>query len=341
MSSRREALYSVTYDPAHPQFQPNPGLWYDRYLKEQAGNTLTAYVEHIRQTAKIREPQLYLGFFNRWKAELKKLNVEMREATVTGRLATGLGGANVTENGMTWHRTYGVPMIPGSSLKGTARAYAAANLAGEWQEGGKAFRTLFGGQLVLSGQKPEDKARVGIVIFYDALPVPGTFAIHNEVMTVHHPEYYQTGGQPPADWDSPTPIPFASVSGRFLIALGGDWVDTAFNILELALKHYGVGGKTSSGFGRFSFGGQEAVSKLEVSAMGARAIPDDYHRGTVRHWKTHRGYGHITPYSGGADIFIHHSDLPEGVTSLTVGRVVYYRVEETERGPKAVDVRLG
>lgn len=345
MSSRREALRGITYDPARPQFQSHPGLWYDKYLSKQANETLTPYVEHIRQTAEIREPQPYQEFFNRWKAEMKKLNVELREAAVTGRLSTGLGGASVIENGMTFHRTYGVPIIPGSSLKGTARAYAAANLAREWQENGKAFRTLFGGQVLRSGEKPEEKARVGIVVFYDALPVPGTFSIHNEVMTVHHPEYYQTGKQPPADWDSPTPIPFASISGRFLIALGGAfpiWVNSAFNILELALEHYGVGGKTSSGFGRLSFSdGQARAGELEASALGMPTIPDDYERGTVKYWKAYRGFGHITPYGGGADIFVHHSDLPEGVTSLDAGQTVYYRVEQAEKGPKAVDVRSG
>ncbi|KAF0250465.1 MAG: hypothetical protein FD167_137 [bacterium] len=36
-----------------------------------------------------------------------------------------------------------------------------------------------------------------------------------------------------------------------LLALSGppDWVDTAFKILDLALKEMGVGAKTSSGYG--------------------------------------------------------------------------------------------
>lgn len=238
------------------------GLWFDKYLIEQKGSTLEPYAKHITLTSKIKEPSTYKAFFDRWKAELEKMGMQIREAKVVGRLAAGLGGESVIENGLTFHHTYGVPIIPGSSLKGTARAYAAANLDGVWAEKGAAFRTLFGGQSLLSEEDDSDddkrrkKARVGIAVFYDALPIPGTFHIHNEVMTVHHKKYYQDGSKPPADWDSPTPIPFPAVSGTFLIALHApaapEWATSGMGILKMALKEIGVGGKTSSGFGRFN-----------------------------------------------------------------------------------------
>ena len=253
MGIRRDNLNDT---PFLTKLNPHAGLWFDKYLIEQKGKTLEPYAEHIKLTSQIEEPPTYAAFFERWKAELKNMGVQTHEADVIGRLAAGLGGESVIENGLTLHHTYGVPVIPGSSLKGTARAYAAANLDGAWSDGGDAFRTLFGGQVIPPGKTDRDKARVGIAVFHDALPVPDSFHIHNEVMTVHHKEYYKNGSQPPADWDSPTPIPFASVSGRFLIALHApdapEWATSGMGILRMALKEMGVGGKTSSGYGRIS-----------------------------------------------------------------------------------------
>ncbi|MFQ5437085.1 MAG: type III-B CRISPR module RAMP protein Cmr6, partial [Anaerolineae bacterium] len=268
MSVRRHSLQ----DAAPIKASSHVGLWFDKFLKEQKGETLEPYEIHIKQTSEIGFSPVYKSFFERWRATLQKMGAQIREADVVARLAAGLGGESVIENGLTFHHTYGVPIIPGSSLKGTARAYAAANLEGAWGVGeddkgnkvyGDAFRTLFGGQALPSNEndsetdKERKKARIGIAVFHDALPVPGIFKfkIHNEVMTVHHKEYYQSGEQAPADWDSPTPIPFPSVSGRFLIAVHAapqaeEWAASAMGILKMALEEYGVGGKTSSGFGR-------------------------------------------------------------------------------------------
>ncbi len=264
MNSRRTKLQNI---PFSSQLNPHAGLWFDKYLKEQKNDDnkkKNPYADHIRQTGEIDEPPAYEAFYKRWKAGLEQMGAQMREADVVGRLAAGLGGESVIENGMTLHRTYGVPIIPGSSLKGTTRAYAAANLDGVWgttkDKNGKdvygdAFRTLFGGQVIASGKTEGEKARAGIAVFYDALPIPGTFHIHNEVMTVHHKQYYKDGSKPPADWDSPTPIPFPSVSGKFLIALHApdapEWASSGMGILKMALAERGVGGKTSSGYGRF------------------------------------------------------------------------------------------
>jgi len=46
--------------------------------------------------------------------------------------------------------------------------------------------------------------------------------------------------------------------GKYLLALAGppDWVDVAFYILGLALKHEGVGAKTAVGYGRLQLSGR-------------------------------------------------------------------------------------
>lgn len=344
------------------RFNSHAGLWFDKYLKEQADSTLEPYAEHIMQVAQIREPAAYRLFFERWKAELQKMGVHLQEAKVVARLAAGLGGASVIENGLTLHHTYGVPFIPGSSLKGTTRAYAAANLEGPWGVGkddkgnkiyGDAFRTLFGGQALPSSKndseadKERKKARVGIAVFYDALPVPGAFHIHNEVMTVHHREYYQDGKQAPADWDSPTPIPFPSVSGRFLIAVHApdapEWAVSAMGILQMALEEYGVGGKTSSGFGRLSWrDSKKSASNKAAKSFVSTGPPPGYEQGMVKFWKT-RGndsYGFIISHKGD-DVYVHVANLSKGLTGLEPRQKVYFR-RGVGRGKKdeALDVKL-
>ncbi|MCA9999945.1 MAG: type III-B CRISPR module RAMP protein Cmr6, partial [Anaerolineales bacterium] len=247
MQARRNQLeeLGIGAEPSHA------GLWLDRYLSSQLPEGVT--VDSVKgtpqqslvvETCAISVPAIYEVYYKTWKQVLQTQGAICREAVVQGRMAVGLGAESVIETAVRLHHTYGVPFIPGSSLKGTARAYAAQTLAGAWGKGSEAFDTLFGRQ-----------DRVGITVFYDALPVPGSYKIHNDVMTVHHPNYYQDKGEAPADWDSPIPIPFLSVSGRFLIALHApnypEWTSAAMGILQMALAQSGVGGKTSSGYGRF------------------------------------------------------------------------------------------
>lgn len=224
----------------------HPGLWFDRYLAGQParGEALTPYNDLISQVCAMKEPPLYARAFDRWQEALAELGVQPIVARATYRLAAGHGRESVIETGLALHHTWGVPYIPGSSLKGVAAAYAARHLA-EWSKEGRAHKALFGTQTL-----------AGYVTFFDALPLPGTWKLLHDTITVHHPGYYQ-GGDPPADWDDPTPIPFLTATGDFLIAVHapgadeGGWAGAAYGILALALAEEGVGGKTSSSYGRF------------------------------------------------------------------------------------------
>ena len=58
---------------------------------------------------------------------------------------------------------------------------------------------------------------------------------------------------------------------------------------------------------------------------------------------TDRGFGFITPDEGGdKDLFFHARSLAEGLQydSLKEGDAVLYDVEEGQKGPAAVNVRL-
>ncbi len=201
-------------------------------------------------------PGDYSRYFQRWRDSIQRLEpcTQTAEATVQGRMAVGLGAESVLETSITLHRTYGVPFIPGSALKGLAAAAAHKHLEDKeaWRKAGKegkpgpAHRILFG-----------DQESSGYVTFHDALWIPEgeSLPLDLDVMTVHHPEYYRGDDVPPADWDSPNPVAFVTAKGRYLLAVTGpdkEWTKTAMKILTEALQNDGIGAKTAAGYGRMS-----------------------------------------------------------------------------------------
>jgi CRISPR-associated protein Cmr6 len=68
----------------------------------------------------------------RWEGMVKPYCTEKSifTATARSRLIVGLGGKGVLETGITLHHVTGLPIIPGSALKGLARAYALYEIAG-------------------------------------------------------------------------------------------------------------------------------------------------------------------------------------------------------------------
>lgn len=59
--------------------------------------------------------------------------------------------------------------------------------------------------------------------------------------------------------------------------------------------------------------------------------------GTIRWYNTRKGYGFIQGEDG-KDIFVHKTSIPEGVF-LNEGDEVEYETEDSERGPKAINVK--
>ena len=55
-------------------------------------------------------------------------------------------------------------------------------------------------------------------------------------------------------------------------------------------------------------------------------------RGTISNWNETRGFGFIAPDEGGADVFVHAKDLPEGVLSLAPGQTVEFETAPSPDG---------
>jgi CRISPR-associated protein Cmr6 len=250
IASRRSTLPGT---PPHAR-SSHAGLWLDKYLAghREAGDRedQTPQQALVDQVAQLAVPPEYTQFYVRWEQALGQQQagvagqrVKLGVAEARGRLVIGLGAESVLETAVTLHRTYGVPFIPGRALKGLTAAYTRQRLG--WDKKEEVYRVMFG-----------DTAAAGYLTFFDALYDPassaGNHPLYADVITVHHPEYYQQGNVAPADWDSPNPVPFLSAAGRYLVALAGPgiWVDSAWQLLAYALADLGIGAKTSSGYGR-------------------------------------------------------------------------------------------
>ncbi len=170
------------------------------------------------------------------------------ESALSFRMIIGLGGSHPQETSMTLHHIYGIPYIPGSALKGVTRHWVI--LSGFDNDEGRAeqdknFKDIFGAQ-----------AQTGKIIFFDAYP-DGHINLKMDIMNPHYPDYYSKGS-PPADWQSPTPIKFLTVEKTrfkfFLASRDKNLVDKATEWLKEALQNYGIGAKTSLGYGFFEAG---------------------------------------------------------------------------------------
>lgn len=245
MASRRISLENISFVE-----NVNLGLWLDKFIagqddEKKDGEKFKAQI--VNQAAKIKISGDYEKFFNRHLENLAEIETHIFKAIeIDSRMIVGLGGESVWENSISIHRTYGVPFIPGSALKGLAASYARKFLKDFPKD---AYEFIFGSQ-----------ESAGFITFHDALLIPvkdNEKVIHADIMTVHHQDYYSDAGKPPADWDSPNPINFISASGKYLLAMttvegGESWLEIVVEILSHALRNEGIGAKTSSGYGRAS-----------------------------------------------------------------------------------------
>lgn len=170
--------------------------------------------------------------------------------------ATGLGAAHPTENSLTFHRTLGVPYLPGSSVKGLLRGFL------EWSGQRDCLKLWFG-----SDRKGANDTEAGSLIFLDALPL-SPVVLAADVVTPHYGSWYESGDKVtavdpeivPADWHTPVPSGFlVAKEARLQFAVapraGGladtHELDVAIDLLQEALAEMGAGAKTAAGYGRF------------------------------------------------------------------------------------------
>jgi CRISPR-associated protein Cmr6 len=205
--------------------------------------------------------------------------IEQFDLKLQWRLIVGLGASHPQETSMTLHHIFGIPYIPGSALKGASRHYMIWKFVDENEEELKLrlcksnFDELLK-ELNKALEKEENltvsvgnisfkdlihifgtQNRQGKIIFFDAYPIE-EIKLKIDIMNPHYPDYY-TKDKPPTDWQNPIPIKFLTVEDtkfRFYLAAKDkdqNLLNHARKILNDALLNYGVGAKTSLGYGLF------------------------------------------------------------------------------------------
>ncbi len=165
----------------------------------------------------------YARSFERWKASFAAPGDRLAELTLASRLLIGRGNESAIDVGLTVHHTWGVPVIPGSALKGLVARYVDATYGPTdaskkpWEQQGDervradyqgvtwnrrriergpgvVYRALFGApdareDATMRENGFEAGAATGLVTFHDALYVPGSLADNKpfaaDVLTPH------------------------------------------------------------------------------------------------------------------------------------------------------------
>ncbi|MCX7598102.1 MAG: RAMP superfamily CRISPR-associated protein, partial [Armatimonadetes bacterium] len=112
----------------------NPGLVFDRFaalwnrnwnVSEGSVETFLTRVHDVYRCKPPQDAEKALETFRERRTKLLKAHgASIFTARTHWRFVSGLGLPNPTENGFVWDRNLGVPYLPGSSVKGMARAWA-------------------------------------------------------------------------------------------------------------------------------------------------------------------------------------------------------------------------
>jgi CRISPR-associated protein Cmr6 len=266
----------------------NAGLWYDKFCDRwNAGwNSLgdggkrdwIATIANLDGSAakRLGDRELLDEAVVRQADLVRMRGGKTLQLATVWRFASGLGRSHPVENGFAWHHVLGAPYLPGSGVKGVARAWAV------WSGfAASDIERIFG---------PQQSGGIGSAIFLDALPVKPV-ALDADVMTPHYAPWYHKGeAQAPGDWHSPTPIPFLTVARgqTFQFALLPRTPDAAADcnhaaeLLQEALATLGAGAKTAAGYGVFGPQSDKGPVAEETSQFASTKASADLPSGELR-----------------------------------------------------------
>jgi CRISPR-associated protein Cmr6 len=253
------------------------GLLIQRGLAVADDADSTARTEHVEKVCAVPVSPLYQQAYKRW-ARITADQMRFRQVVLRldTRMFIGLSAGGMLETGCAIGHSHGVPYIPGSGVKGPVKAHVKSTRFGDAHA--DVVNDIFG----VEPCETNPLGLSGVVTFHDAWWVPDSAPkphanrpLVQEVVTTHHPDYYQNdGAELPTDFDSPIPNAQIAVQGSFLFVLEGEptWADLAMSMLTAALAERGLGAKTRSGYGFFSPDQErQALLERERAAWGQAA----------------------------------------------------------------------
>lgn len=267
----------------------NPAVIFDRYAPDlsSAGSKKEAWKKEALQAAAVMADAAALrAYIERWRALTQAAGAQSFTMQTDWRFIPGLGRKSALEIGFGFHR-YGFPYLPGSAVKGIARAYALFELAEAAELPADSPEILNKLDQLLAQPDEEFKKEIdraphwhglaahpektaqfravfgtleqaGGAIFFEAIPATA-FPLEIDIMNPHFGPYYQ-GKDAPADWHNPVPVAFLSVPAGKLFHFAVGWrrgakqselCGTAAEWLKQGLKDLGAGAKTAAGYGYF------------------------------------------------------------------------------------------
>lgn len=221
----------------------------------------------------------YCRHWQQWVQSLPSKNARRVTATLQTPMLLNLSGGILENAGIALEFSCGVPIIPGSAVKGSARRYAMALLAeshgqeriellariikvfgsveADFMKGGD-FEKVSKEEASAAGVKWGNN--IGRVCFLQAVP-ENTPQLCCDVLTPHHMKYMSGEYKTPEDTEAPIPSFYPAVAcgrdSRYTFALyaPAQWdalLDTAADWLKQAICLFGVGAKGSAGYGFFT-----------------------------------------------------------------------------------------
>lgn len=242
---------------------PNAGLiyekfvdvWPDGFQEQPKPGDKDRFLEYFR--TRCGDPKLLQAYLERMEGLVADQGGILLEGVTATRLVSGVGSNHPLETGFVWHRTLGVPYLPGSSLKGMLAAWARESRGGFGMLGEERALELFGDQ---------QRHGAGRLVILDVLPTYPC-GLELDIMNPHFGPYYQ-GENPPADVWAPVPVKFLvvpkGIKFRFAVLprMGSGLAEAeaearqkdlkdAEELLRGALANLGLGAKTAAGYGLF------------------------------------------------------------------------------------------
>jgi len=226
----------------------NYSLYLNKYvIRNSEKSELKLKIDNLQNITFSKERfELVKNFITMHKQKINNLKsvylIESKLFKPEYKLIIGLGSPSVYEISLTLNHIYGIPYIPGQTIKGVLRNYVINKFfdLSEKDRLNIAKKVLNKELMDFEDLKKEQKQRVykeiakekeskalenelfkfifgsqnnqGNIIFFDTFP-DGEIKIDIDIINNHFPEYYEDkeGKVPPADWQNPRPIKFLVV----------------------------------------------------------------------------------------------------------------------------------